>query len=108
MPYINIRATKMNVQKVQLTASEVTNIIQDVLNKGLSTIMVDIEKAEELYLGGKMLDDGAMIQIQSFWQSPASKKEEINTKIVEFMESKLGIPKENIYISFTDKNEWGV
>lgn len=107
MPYISVRSTKMSDDKIQTTVDDITDIISDVLGKGVDTIMVDVEKIDNLFLGKKKIDAGAMVQIQAYGKSPSSAKEKLNSEIVAFFEDVLGIGKANVYITFTDRSEWG-
>lgn len=108
MPYIKLRTipTFETKEKYQ-AAKDITENLAQILSKPESTIMLDIQSVDSLFLGGAELSNGAFVQISVFGEASDSAKEVANKFICDYLKTTLSISAENIYVSYFDKNEWG-
>ena len=108
MPYINVKTTStLDSQKAEDIASEITDSLSSILGKGRDTIMVDLNTADNLFMGGSRVDMGAVVHVKVFGKASPAAKKQANTFLCEFLNSTLGIPESHIYVIFSDKAEWG-
>jgi|GEM_PF-4366733 len=109
MPYISIRTTnKFNSSDdTSSFAKEITINLSDILKKGVDTIMLDIQTVDSLYLGGREINNGAVVEVKAFGVTPPNTKKQVNNFIVNLFESNFNIIKSNIYVIYSDKQEWG-
>ncbi|MEX1376213.1 MAG: phenylpyruvate tautomerase MIF-related protein [Eubacteriales bacterium] len=108
MPYINVKTTsKIDSTNAEDIASEITDSLSTILGKGIDTIMVDLNTADNLFMGGSRVESGAVVHIKVFGNTSSSTKKQVNTFLCEFLNSNLGIPESHIYVIFSDKAEWG-
>ena len=109
MPYISIRTTnKFNSSDdTSSFAKEITINLSDILKKGVDTIMLDIQTIDSLYIDGREINNGAVVEVKAFGVTPPNTKKQVNNFIVNLFESNFNIIKSNIYVIYSDKQEWG-
>lgn len=108
MPYIKLRTIPtFEAKEKYQAAKDITENLSQILNKPESTIMLDIQSADNLFLGGSELSNGAFVEISVFGQAPNSAKEVANKFICDYLKTTLSINAENVYVSYFDKEEWG-
>lgn len=77
------------------------------LNKSETYLMVGFEDNYDLYMGGKKLDKGAYVSVSLFGNGKSSAYEEMTARICQLYEAELGIPANNIYVTYHGVNDWG-
>ncbi len=108
MPYINIRTVPAFESKdIHQIAKDITESLSSILSKPVDTIMMDIQHADALFMGGVELNNGAFVEISVFGKASQSAKEEANNFLCKYLEEKLNISAKHIYITYFDKSEWG-
>ena len=108
MPYINVKTTsQLDSKTAENIAAEITDRLSSILGKGKDTIMVDLNTADNLFMGGSRAQSGAVVHIKLFGKASASAKQQANAFLCEVLNNTLGIPESHIYVIFSDKAEWG-
>lgn len=108
MPYIKLRTIPAFGSKEKYQAAkDITENLSQILEKPENTIMLDIQQADNLFLGGTELTNGAFVEISVFGQVSKNAKEVANKFICDYLKTILSISAENIYVSYFDKDEWG-
>lgn len=108
MPYINVtigHSPKENV--IEDFRQKTVEIVNEVLGKSPSSIMTNINISNSLSLGFEKLEKAIVIEISAFGKTTIEDKDALNNQLVTMIGDTLGIMKDNIYIIFTDKSEWG-
>ena len=85
MPYISIRtATETsNLAEKEQLANDITHNMSQILSKGEGTIMVDIQNADSLFLGGTKLNKAAVVEIMVFGDTSNDIKSKANDYICQ-------------------------
>ena len=96
MPYINI-STSVNVYDKKKLIEEISNLISSLTNKSKRFVMAKLDDNCQMYFD----DQGpcCLLEIRSIGSlNPA----EMSKQLSNFINEKMGIPLEKIYISFED------
>ena len=107
MPFIDSKVTvsipdsKMDTIKAELGAAI------SIFGKPESFLMIGFDDEYDLYMGGKKLDKGAYVSVSLFGNGKSSAYEEMTARICQLYESELGIPANNIYVTYHGINDWG-
>ena len=108
MPYISIKTTPdINKSNTEQFAKELTENLSGILSKPSSTIMMDFLPCDALFMDGEAMAKGAVVQIMTFGETANDVKSKANDYLCDFLESKMKIPKDKVYVIFSDKKEWG-
>ena len=109
MPYIDVKLAKQASRKQERIISdklgEAITLIPGKTQKGL---MVAISSDEHIYKGGDFLEFGAYINVVLKSGSSREDCEKLNQRIFEIMEEDLKIPSDNVYVTFTYCDDFGV
>ncbi|MEE1516485.1 MAG: phenylpyruvate tautomerase MIF-related protein [Lachnospiraceae bacterium] len=107
MPFIESKITVSVPQdKRAILKAELGKAVA-ILNKPESFLMLGVEDHYDLYMGGKKLDKGAYVSVSLFGNGKSSAYEEMTARICQLYESELGIPANNIYVTYHGVNDWG-
>ena len=107
MPFIDSKITVSVPQdKRDILKGELGKAVA-ILNKPESFLMLGFEDNYDLYMGGKKLDKGAYVSVSLFGNGKSSAYEEMTARICQLYESELGIPTNNIYVTYHGINDWG-
>ena len=103
MPYINISTSKTVKDKKQLL-EEITILISALTKKSKKFVMAKIEHNSDIYFGDESYC--CFLEIKSIGSLDPSK---IVRPICDFVNEKMGIPADKIYICFEDVSAkmWG-
>lgn len=106
MPYLKI-LTNLDVPEKNDLLRHASVIISEALHKPEDWVMVSLESKLDMIFAGSF-DPVAFIEVKSI-ELPENRTAELSEKICDFIESKLKIPGERIYIEFTNAkgNMWG-
>ena len=96
MPYINI-STSAKVDDKKKLLEEISLLISSLTNKSKRFVMAKIEDNSEMYFDDK--GPCCFLEIKSIGSLNPS---DMASPISDFVYKKLGIPIDNIYISFED------
>lgn len=107
MPFIDSKITvNVTEEKKEAIKSELGKAIS-ILNKPESFLMIGMEDAYTLYLGGKKLDAGAFVAVSLFGDASSDKYERMTAEICRIYEEQLGIPGDAVYVTYTGVKDWG-
>ena len=107
MPFIDSKITvALSEEKKECLKAELGKAVS-ILNKPESFLMVGFEDNYDLYMGGKKLDKGAYVQVSLSGNGTSSAYEEMTARICQLYEAELGIPANNIYVTYHGVNDWG-
>lgn len=107
MPFIDSKITvPVTTELKEEIKSELGKLITT-LGKTETYLMVGIEDAYDLWLGGKKLDKGAYVSVSLYGNAPAESYDKLTGQICDLFEEKLGIPGNAVYITYHPVNDWG-
>ena len=107
MPFIDSKVTvKISEAQKEEIKSELGRLITT-LNKSETYLMVGIEDAYDLWLGGKKLDRGAYVAVSLYGEAPKEAYDRLTGQICALLEEKLGIPGNAVYVTYHPVNDWG-
>ena len=107
MPFIDSKITvPVTAELKEEIKSELGKLITT-LNKSETYLMVGIDDAYDLWLGGKKLEKGAYISVSLYGNAPADSYDKLTGQICDLMEKKLGIPGNAVYVTYHPVNDWG-
>ena len=107
MPFIDSKVTlKISMQKKEEIKSELGKLIET-LNKSETYLMVHIEDACDLWLGGEKLEKGAYVAVSLYGDAPKELYDRMTGRICELMNRKLGIPGNAVYVTYHPVRDWG-
>lgn len=107
MPFIDSKiTTTVTPDKREKIKSELGKAIP-LLNKTESYLMVGFEDGYDLYLGGKKLDKGAYVAVKLYGNASSDAYDRMTGEICRIYEQELGIPGQNIYVTYQGIRDWG-
>ena len=107
MPFIDSRLTVKitDAQKEELKA-ELGRLITT-LYKSETYLMVGIEDACDLWLGGEKLEKGAYIAVSLYGNAPKDAYDKLTGQICGLLSDRLGIPGSAVYVTYHPVSDWG-
>lgn len=107
MPFIDSKISmKLTEDKKERIKTQLGKAVS-IINKPESFLMVGIEDNYDLYMAGSKLEKGAYVQVSLFGNATSSAYEKMTAKICEIYENELGIPGNNVYVTYHGVNDWG-
>ena len=107
MPFIDSKVTmKMTPGQKEEIKTELGKLITT-LNKTETYLMVGIEDACDLWLGGKKLEKGAYVAVSLYGNAPKESYDKLTGHICDLLSEKLGIPGNAVYVTYHPVNDWG-
>ncbi len=107
MPFIDSRVTvKMSDLQKEEIKTELGKLITT-LNKSEQYLMVGIEDACDLWLGGKKLDRGAYVAVSLYGHAPKEAYDQLTGQICDLLSKKLNIPGQAVYVTYHPVSDWG-
>lgn len=107
MPFIDARftASLSESQKEELK-SEFGRLI-GTLNKSETYLMVAIDGDKDLWMGGKKLEKAAYVAVSLLGNAAPELYSKMTAQFCELFAEKLGIPGENVYVTYHPVSDWG-
>lgn len=107
MPFIDSKVTfKISDREKNEIKTELGKLITT-LNKSETYLMVGIEDAYDLWLGGKKLEKGAYVAVSLYGEAPKEAYDRLTGQICELLSTKLGIPGNAVYVTYHPVTDWG-
>ncbi len=107
MPFIDSKITiPVTFELKEELKSEFGKLI-NTLGKSETYLMVGIDDAYDLWLGGKKLEKGAYISVSLYGNAPSESYDKLTGQICDLFSEKLGIPGNSVYVTYHPVNDWG-
>ena len=107
MPLIDTKMTvKITDQQKEEIKTELGRLIAT-LNKSEAYLMVGIEDAYDLWLGGKKLEKGAYVAVSLYGNAPKDAYDKLTGQICDLFREKLSIPGNAVYVTYHPVSDWG-
>ena len=107
MPFIDTRVTvEVSDPQKEEIKTELGKLIA-ILNKSEAYLMVSMEDACDLWLGGRKLEKGAYVAVSLYGDAPKEAYDRLTGEICGLLQEKLGIPGNAVYITYHPVSDWG-
>ena len=107
MPFIDSKITvPVTAELKEELKSELGKLITT-LGKSETYLMVGIEDAYDLWLGGRKLEKGAYVSVSLYGNAPSESYDRLTGQICDLFAAKLGIPGDAVYVTYHPVNDWG-
>lgn len=108
MPYINSKITvKLSEEDKEALKIRMGEIIAEIPGKSEEWLMVTFNDTETIYFRGKKMDKAAFIEVKIAGTAQREHKNKVTRRICELFETKLNIPMDCIFITFSEIADWG-
>ena len=107
MPFINI---KTNVGITKEKEESIKNSIGTAINtlgKTENWLMMNFEDEQRMYFSGNSNLPLAFIQVDLFGSADRVRYNEFTGKITELINKELGVSPNNVYVKYSETNNWG-
>jgi phenylpyruvate tautomerase len=108
MPLLKIQTnTRVPAEKRDLLLKNISRAVAQELGKPEAYMMVSLDAEQPLVFAGSV-DLAAFMELKAIGL-PTAKTAQLSALLCDLAESELGIPKDRVYINFTDvpANLWG-
>ncbi len=109
MPFIDIdfseKVTENQQDEIKSRLGEIIDIIP---NKTEEWLMIKIADDQKMYFSGKKLENGAYTAVNLHMSAPMENKGKLVEKIFEIYSDVLSINPQNVFITVSEFNNWGV
>ncbi len=107
MPFIDSKFTVKVDETMKEELKKDLGQLISTLGKGETYLMVGMEDEYDLWLGGKKLDKGAYVSVSLYGNAPKDAYDHMTEQICDLYHEKLGIPGNNVYVTYHPVNDWG-
>jgi phenylpyruvate tautomerase PptA (4-oxalocrotonate tautomerase family) len=108
MPYISSKLTvKLSEQDKDYLKSRMGEIISEIPGKSEEWLMVAFSDEETIYFRGNNMEKAAYIEVKIAGTSEREYKNKITSLLCSLFKEKLNIPKDSIYVTFSEVKDWG-
>lgn len=108
MPFIDSKLTcKLSESQKEHLKTELGKLITTIPGKTEDFLMIGFSDEYPLYFGGKLLEQGAFIEIKLFGSAPDDVLEQLTAKICALYETELQIPPQSLYVTYQFVSHWG-
>ncbi|MCR4781326.1 MAG: hypothetical protein K5851_01060 [Lachnospiraceae bacterium] len=107
MPFIDSKiSTKVNDTLKEEIKTELGQLIST-LGKPESYLMVGIDDDYDLWFAGEKLEKGAYVSVSLFGNASRDAYDKLTGQICDLFNEKLGIPGNQVYVTYHPVNDWG-
>ncbi len=106
MPYIEAKVTVPVVPEKKEVLKAKFGKAVSLIKKPESYLMVGIEDDMDLWFAGKKLEKGAYVSVSAFGDPARPDCGKMAAELTKILGEELGIPGENIYITFHPVKTW--
>ena len=107
MPFIDAKITLPVAADVKEDLKSELGKLITTLNKSETYLMVGIDDAYDLWLGGKKLEKGAYVAVSLYGNASAEAYDKLTGQICDLFANKLGIPGDSVYVTYHPVSDWG-
>ncbi len=108
MPFINSKVSvKLDSAKKEELKSALGKIIETIPGKSEAWLMVGFEDNYSLYFKGNNSAESAFIDVKLFGSASRETYNNLTSKICSLFNESLNIPKDRIYVTYEEVENWG-
>ncbi len=108
MPFINSKVTvKISPEKEESIKKKLGDAIAIIPGKSESWLMVGFEDEYTLYFKGAKCEKAAFVEVKIYGTANSQAFDRMTAAICDIYGEELGIPAENIYVTYQAVADWG-
>lgn len=107
MPFIDSKITVPVTSELKEELKSELGKLISTLGKTENYLMVGIDDAYDLWLGGKKLEKGAYVSVSLYGNAPSDSYDKLTGQICDLFAEKLGIPGDSVYVTYHPVTDWG-
>lgn len=108
MPYIQVKLSKiLNENQKEILQNQLTDVVASSFGKPKGFVMAGIEDCQDLYMGGKKLENGAYLSIKLLGNTSKPVCNQLTSAICQILAKELGTSGQNVYVSYHPVELWG-
>lgn len=108
MPYIDTTTTvKITAEQEASLISEFGKAIELISGKSEEWLMLNFKGDAHMAFRGTTSPDIAMIDVYVFGKAKDSEYDKLTEKLCETVNHILGVPRNRIYVKYTENDHWG-
>lgn len=108
MPFINSKITvKLSDEKEKDIKNRLGQAIALIPGKSESWLMLGFEEEYKLYFKGNKEEKAAFVEVSIYGSTSASALNSLTIEICDIFNEELGIPKDKIYVKYSETQNWG-
>ncbi len=107
MPFIDAKLSVSLSESEKEELKDAFGRLITTLNKSEAYLMVSIDDAKDLWLGGRKLEKGAYISVSLYGAAPSDLYSKMTCQICDLLNEKLDIPGNAVYVTYHPVDDWG-
>ncbi|MBR2524856.1 hypothetical protein IKE67_00155 [bacterium] len=108
MPYIQTKlSAKLDEEKKEKIQNLLTDVVASSFGKPKGFVMTEITDGQDLYMGGKKLENGAYLAVSLLGNTSKPVCGQITKAICDILKQELGTEGQNVYVSYHPVELWG-
>lgn len=108
MPFINSKITvKLTDEQEKNIKNRLGQAIALIPGKSESWLMLGFEDDHTLYFKGNEEEKAAFIDVSIYGSASSSALNSLTVEICDIFNEELGIPKDKIYVKYSETQNWG-
>lgn len=108
MPYINLTTSNTLNDDIKTKLKEALgSIITTIPGKSEDWLMIGIKDGHDLYFRGERCEKAAVVEVKIYGTADRKYKDAMTGKICDLLNQELSIPKQQIYVIYSDVMDWG-
>ncbi len=106
MPYISVTTSKeLTGVERDTIRRELGFLISTIPGKSEAVLMLDIEDGHDMYFAGERREC-AYVNVALYTAAPFAAKSEFAGAVCEMLEREIGIPSDDVYLTFSEYPNW--
>ncbi|MBR1680765.1 hypothetical protein IJ707_03130 [bacterium] len=108
MPFIETKISlKLNENQKENLQNQLTEAVASAFGKPKSFVMAGLEDGQDLYMGGKKLENGAYLSIKLLGNTTKPVCNQLTIAFCQILLNELGTSGQNVYVSYHPVDLWG-
>ena len=108
MPYIQANlSVKLDEEKKDKLQNLLTDVVASSFGKPKGFVMTSVEDSQDLYMGGKKLENGAYLAVSLLGSTSKPVCGQITKAICDILKQELETEGQNVYVSYHPVDLWG-
>lgn len=108
MPYINtVTSVRITPEQEKELTREFGKAIELISGKSEEWLMLDFRDESRMAFRGTASPDIAMLDVSVFGKAKDSEYDKLTEKLCETVNRVLGVPRNRIYVKYTEIEHWG-
>ena len=108
MPFIETKTTReISAELEAVLRRELGSAVEIFKGKSERWLMLNFVGGSRMAFGGKTEPDCAMVSVELFGSASEGEYDAFTAKVTEIISKEAGIPKDRIYVNYSEYTHWG-